>query len=36
MLFFASLVLVVAAAVGATLVEPLARVDEKERRAATV
>jgi membrane protein len=36
MLFFASLVLVVAAAVGATLVEPLARVDAKERRAATV
>jgi membrane protein len=36
LLFFASLVLVVAAAVGATLVEPAARVDEAERRAAKV
>jgi membrane protein len=36
MLFVASLVLVVTAAVGATLAEPSARLDEVERRVATV
>jgi membrane protein len=36
LLFFASLVLVVAAAVGATLEEPVERLDEAERRAAAV